>query len=333
MAASIVYPTRNDPAVWDITWTVTLIVSALGLSALPAVFGGLQVAGDGRTPGLTRSAVIEDHASAEPNRRGWILLVVRKELRLQSLTLAISGLYVLWCVAVAFTRRGNPQYSGPTFEALSNLHALLIPIIAGAFASAEERQLGTLMSQLLAPKATWKSWTIKVSVAIALTFGLGYGLPLLMGWVAPQPDRFRIHAELMIASVALLSVSTWVSSLSTSGLWALLATLPLLAAAAFAGHFLFDPFQHALRAFPENPALITRRGIQLVQPLVYDVSVVLALGLPGLMFSFAGRNHRSMDRSWRGAGTQVLLALTYCLLAVLILSATSSIAWNTLGRR
>ena len=52
---------------------------------------------------------------------------------------------------------------------LSVVHLALVPILAGALASAEERRLGTLEWQVLQPTATWKQWLIKATVVIALS--------------------------------------------------------------------------------------------------------------------------------------------------------------------
>ena len=52
---------------------------------------------------------------------------------------------------------------------LSVVHLALVPILAGALASAEERRLGTLEWQVLQPTATWKQWLVKATVVIALS--------------------------------------------------------------------------------------------------------------------------------------------------------------------
>ena len=122
--------------------------------------------------------------------------------------------------------------------ALGVVHLALVPILAGALASAEERRLGTLEWQVLQPTATWKQWLVKVTVVVALSIVVSLA-PLVLLYLLYGADR---HAHVIwvltsglplsqaIVIVAGLAIATlYVSSLSTSGIRAIMTSIPVLA--------------------------------------------------------------------------------------------------------
>ena len=86
-------------------------------------------------------------------------LLVKKELRLQQLTFAVSGLYLIGWVSLMSFRPMAPELRVTLLFILTIFHSGAIPLLAGSMASAEERQLGTLEWQVLLPMARWKQWS------------------------------------------------------------------------------------------------------------------------------------------------------------------------------
>ena len=328
---NIFYPERSDATATNLTWYATLVLSAAGLLLLFRQFGRLEIAGDGavRSPSARRAMAAE--GAGRPAPRHWIGLVVRKELRLQQMTFAVSALYVLACLASAVAQRLNPDYMGATFYALSGLHAVFIALLAGALASAEERQLGTLGVQLLTPQAAWTQWTIKSGTAVALALALGVGLPLLLMWTSPA-NRSGFSSEIVIWSLLLTSLGLYVSALSTSSLWALLASFPAIGLALLIGFVALWPMgyvtSHWIRPMAVRVASATSASghTASIRSVEEPVAVLLVIGLGCLAIVFAGRNHRSLDRSVRSVAGQVLWLAAYAAVAVIILQTFSEIA-------
>jgi hypothetical protein len=173
------------------TWYGTLVASTVGLLALGFVFPRAEVAGDGRASS-NRPAPAETPAAprvagtSHGRRRHWIWLSIAKELRLQQLTFAVSGLFVLFGAAIVIAQRMDPPYAGPGIGALAVLHGAFIAMIAGSRASAEERHLGVLAAQTLHPRAAWQQSFLKVGVTLSVVLVLASHSP-----VAVQPARCR----------------------------------------------------------------------------------------------------------------------------------------------
>ncbi len=327
------YPLRDGLQAWPIVWYGTLVASALGIAAFALVFHRLQVAGDGegRPAASARGAADRRGLSGARVVFGhWTWLSVKKELRLQQMTFAVSGLYVAGAVLVSILQRSNPLYVGPTFAALSALHGLFIPLLAGCLASAEERQMGTLATGLLQPRAAWTQWAIKVGVAAALALTLGLGLPALLAWLPPI-DRFQASAEFGVAAVLVLGAGVYVSSLSSNTLWALIVSFPVMGIAVEVAGVSVGPIVRILnQAMPIVPGPPTAGGLRVasIRAIEDGVAIALALGFVMLLSVFAGRNHRSLDRSVRVVANQVAGLILYAIGAATVSFAVSRLLWG-----
>jgi hypothetical protein len=133
-----------------------------------------------------------DALSATPRRRSAYWLMVNKELRLQQLSFVVSALIVVEWLIVSILRRIVPEFAGPPFGAVTVLYSAVLAMLIGSFASAEERQLGTLEWQVLLPIPAWKQWTVKVATAIGLVLLLGIGLPALLTLLQRSSGDVRI---------------------------------------------------------------------------------------------------------------------------------------------
>lgn len=165
-----------------------------------------------------------DRQSLRTKGRTWQL--VRKELRLQQATFVVSGIYVVVCVAVIVVRQFDPAMMTGALYFATVLNSGLVSLMAGSIAIAEERSLGAAEWHTLLPFALWRQWLIKASVALGLTFALA---------VVPALILEALNAETGVGDgmepptvIALCIVALYVSSVSSSGLRALLASLPAI---------------------------------------------------------------------------------------------------------
>lgn len=197
------------------------------------LFGRLE-AFDG-TPGATAARVRPDspglgvgrarRTDGAYGRATWLL--IRKELHLQQMTLAVSGLFVLVWLGLMLHRALTPDQAHPLLPAVVLLHAMLVPLLVGAQASAGEREVGALEWQLLLPVSRARQWTIKVGSAIGLTVLLNLGLPILLAVLHPTPDDLLYSHWLLAAVVLLTLIALYTSSLASSVLAALLVSIPV----------------------------------------------------------------------------------------------------------
>jgi len=232
---------------------------------------------------------------AAPDRRQHpVWRLVSKELRLQQLTFVVFAIYVV----------GSLKLIGHVSDATVDLHAALsglysgiLTVLIGSLASAEEREYGTLESQLLLPIASSTQWAVKVGVTLGLALLLAIGLPALI--VGSNGRAVRINDWYACAILILAVTSLYISSLCSTGIRALLmsvaaAPLVLLVLAQFT---------------------FKSRHLTMSQALLLACFLILVLW-------FGHDNHRSTEReAWR-IGRQVFvmtgcLALAGVVLAVL----------------
>ncbi len=156
-----------------------------------------------------------------------------KELHLLEITFVVSGLYVAAWLAVAVVGESLfPTRQAGYMDVATLLHAAAIPLLAGSLASAEERQLGTLASQVLLPIAAWRQWALKAAVVLALSLGLALGVPaVLYALFASSPGPVRLGWPQAAAIAAVATSSLYVSSLSTNGVRALLGIVAVVSVA------------------------------------------------------------------------------------------------------
>ena len=244
-----------------------------------------------------------------------VWLLAKKELRLQQLTFVVSGLYVLAWGALALVRQIVSGFEGIPIGALTGLHSGAIALLSGSLASAEERQFGTLESQVLLPMATWEQWAVKAGMALGLTLLLGAGLPALLGNLDPSADSVRVNTAFAAVLVLCTAGSLYVSSLAATGLRAVLASVfVIIVLPLFLGSFVipavFQTFHVLLPA-----------GYILSRSWAVPFAVAVATGLFALLLWFGLVNHRSSERGlahvwpqaiWIGA----LLTLGMVLLVV-----------------
>jgi hypothetical protein len=274
------------------------------------------------SPGLTRHHPV------------WLL--VKKELRLQQMALTISGLYVGGWSGLMVMRYLAPVPELDFINALTVFYSGLIALIIGSLACAEERQMGTLECQVLLPMATWKQWGVKVAAVVGLSMILALGLPLVltggMAWLPPVAHGPFAWAVTAIPIVLLTIGGLYVSSLCTSGLWALLMSLPALWGAVLLVWLVVDPMERvAFFIMSDVPALVIPQGVRRehADVIVLGTTLMLGTALSGVVLRLALANYRSADRAPSRVAEQVIGiagSLTVALLLLVVVSFQAAVA-------
>ena len=219
---------------------------------------------------------------------------------------AVAGLNVLgWLAFVTF----GPVVSHSTdvFFALTTFYGIMASLLVGSLASAEERQLGTHEWQVLTPIASSTQWAVKAGVVLGLALLLAFGLPVLLTSINPGLEGFR-WPLLVVAVVVLTSGGLYVSSVSASGLWAMLASLSAVFGVVWFGLFLKFRLSEMLG-----------RGFNLDLPPDSALDLMLAVAFVVLLLWLALVNHRSAERAGRRIWAQGLW-LVLCLTAQIIVT-------------
>jgi hypothetical protein len=257
-------------------------VTLLGLSAIAAVaswhiFMRLEAL-DGLGSPLNLGASYAQRR-VEPRRQGPIWLLVKKELGLQQIVFVVSALQLLATPLVKFLERSEDV----TIDAAATiLYSGALALLIGALASAEERRFGTHESQLLLPIALSKQWGIKAVVALGLSLLLAFAVPaLLILW---SGEDFNANPWNAVGLLGLTVVGLYVSSMCSSGLRALLVSLPvtvvvMLPAVWLVAHLGWPPVR----------------------------SIFLLGGFCTVVLWLAFLNHRSADHRARRVAQQVLV--------------------------
>ena len=258
---------------------------------------------------------------------GTLTALVRKELRLQQMTVVVVGLFIVASAALWMLSRVNPEFWQVPIEAIAALYGALLVILIGSVASAEERQLGTLPSQLLLPIAARTQWAVKVATTLSLALLLGVGVPMLVtflfsvseGPTAWHPRRVK---EALAAVVLLTSCCLYVSSLSSSAVRAMVNSIPAVIAGAvfvMTSVALVMSIGYRLITGPYGQNRIVNhelaRSFDMSSAALY---VWLAVPVAAMFLWFAFTNHRSMERQVPRVALQVL-ALVFTAACCLVL--------------
>jgi hypothetical protein len=296
-------------------------------------YGEVQLVPRITTPSATRR---RSHPAA---------LLVKKELRLHLLAVAVAALYSGGWIAMRLARF-DLQIAGQSFEVITGMYSAFIAVLVGATASAEERAMGMTASQTLQPYAFWRQWTVKVTVTVAVAIVLGpvlaaaleAGFPLIgdSGNAYMAPSRLnlpRIWLRFFGASSAVLAIlSLHVSTLSSGALRALMLTLPycfvlgsLYTSLSYQTYELLDgwlrdptlegPFWWQvtrLRGFP-------RTAISWSMSIERWLGPLALVGLLATALTFGFRNHRSAEHS-RVATRQLLSMVLYTVAAGILVT-------------
>jgi hypothetical protein len=361
------YPDDATSAV-TVAWYGTLAVSTIGFVAMGLLFPKAEVAGEGQASSPDRPAPVGTLAAAvgagraTRKYRHWIWLSIAKELRLQQLTLAVSGLFLPLGAVIVIAQRMEPPYAGPGIGALVTVHGVFVAVIAGSRASAEERHLGILAAQSLHPRAAWQQWFLKVSVTLSVVLVLATALPWLFNlvdadkyfvrtgqstrYVAPVDDWFGLESEYFAGIALACLAAVYVSSLSSNSLWALLSCLPT-AGVILAVIVAVDPILRPLRRtlwrtvyfVPDlmekgwrDPGWRVFEGnLRLFQGVQDYLIIILGLSFTLFVLYLAHRNHRTLEHGTRRIAIQAAMLAASLVVAIATYFGASHLAWSLIG--
>jgi hypothetical protein len=217
--------------------------------------------------------------------------LMKKELRLQQPTMAVTVLYVAACAIGVVFRLPGPAPAVSFLGTATVIYVLGIPTLVGSLATAEERQLGTLAWQLQLPIPAWQQWTIKAVTVFGLALLLSSVLPSLVLSALRPMERSFVGAPIVFAIVT-TAVSMYVSSLCSSAVRAVVAAVVV---GALALRLILVP----------SLWLGRERGF-----IVLLAAVVL------LLVGFASRNHQQEEPSAARIGRQALSIALVALVGV-----------------
>jgi hypothetical protein len=235
-----------------------------------------------------------------------------KEVHLQQLAFVVAGLYIIGWALLLLAQRYIPSWSTFPLGAVMLLYCIGLAIMIGALASAEERQHGTLDWQLLQPAPAWQQWMVKVGVTLGLALLFGAGLPVLLNQLTPL-EGFRAHrmtGDFMELIVLLTASSLYISSLSSSGVRAMVLSLPSGMAVALFVQMVSGALRWATLklAGPLMADIVTGAvapaSIEPAEVVIFAARAFLLTLVPLLLW-FGFVNHRSSERTVRRIFQQV----------------------------
>jgi hypothetical protein len=313
-------------------WRAELALAGIGAVMTWRTFMRLEAL-DGPRAHITLPAWLRrpmaDTARLEPPGLWWTLL--RKELRLQQMTFVLSAIYAGLWTAIQLARQIDPDtmYLGPTLGSITTLHVGLVALMAGALPSAEERQFGTADWKVLLPVAAWRQWALKAGLAISIAVVLAVGLPVLLEWVSTSPDHLDVDEQTLPVVILLTSAALYVSSMSTSGLRALLASFPAIAVAFVVAITVLFPLSQLVNAGLRPVAKTLVRPGAFDGRAVIDFSWALAIGLFGglaiVLLVLGFLNDRSAERGRSRVIRQVIWLAAYVLICVIVVAFAAAV--------
>jgi ABC-type transport system involved in multi-copper enzyme maturation permease subunit len=207
-------------------------------------------------------------AANSPRRRKPIFALLKKELQLQQVSLlGGAGLLVLHA-GVIWLRTHHTFAKDSAGEGLTSIFWMLwlvLPVMIGAMAVAEERRLGVMEGQLCLPVSRRVQFVIKVFLALLLGTLLGGVLPMLLETGAHNlifksennPGDFPYAMQLSIVALAawLALVSFFASSLARNFLQAIGCAIGTFIGSALIGSALVNGRMFFLDYIPMRSVL------------------------------------------------------------------------------
>ena len=287
-------------------WSAMTALSAGAVLGTWLMFRRLEAI-DGPASDIQLPAAWRSAETRAPARRHPIWLLVKKELRLQQMAFVVAGLYLAGWATLSSVRHFVPEILGPPVGVVALLYAGFQALLIGSLASAEERELGTLPTQVLLPMATWRQWLVKAATSLALALALGIGWAVLLSALHPSPDDIRVNPVHIGLVILLTTSSLYVSTLCSSGVKASVVSL------------LGGPVLVLLLRWLDTGLTVALRTLGVAQWPASAKAGALSLWLvPGmaagyvvLALWFGMSNHRSVERAAVRARPQAIWIFCY----------------------
>jgi hypothetical protein len=172
--------------------------------------------------------------------RGPIASLLKKELRLQQVSFLLAGVFCLiavmgFCVLPLYRGLGQGILGGDY-----GVFLVLLPLVAGAMAVAEERGWGLSEWHLTLPPSTFQQWSAKMLAVLPTSVVLGLLLPATMFLVGEPLLRgngpgaaippVNVLGGFVLGQLLLASVAVYAASFSKTTMRAILAAFAILIA-------------------------------------------------------------------------------------------------------
>lgn len=176
----------NDQSIGRIIMAALAVYSVAGFCVAALLFRRWQDAqwtgGEVSFPFFKKFAGLGTTSiSLRPRHRFFALLW--KEIQLHQVNILIAGLLLLLHLSSFIIRKIHPHFNNPDLQFVLQsiwLLWLLMPVLIGCSAIAEERRLGIMESQLTLPVSRRAQLLIKFFTALILSLFLGAAVPLLL---------------------------------------------------------------------------------------------------------------------------------------------------------
>ena len=256
--------------------------------------------------------------SAErPAPRHPLWLLMWKELHLQQMTLVVVVLFCIGWAVLSLLKDLVPAFADAPLVPVTIIYFVLLSVLIGGLASAEERNLGVVQWQMLLPMAAWQQWLVKVAVALGLALVMGVALPILLNYLSPAPDDFEIGRLWRLTAImitVLTSFSLYVSSLSGSALRAMLLAFPTGIGALVPVMWIQAALFESTVAMTGGHGSVIRSYSGQIGWMAAGLAAVIVMSALTLAFV----NHRSVEGGFRRIAIQVLWLVAVPLAGVLI---------------
>jgi ABC-type transport system involved in multi-copper enzyme maturation permease subunit len=288
-----------------------------------------------RLPGGLELVLTRPLAGVSSRFRGPFATLLKKELRLQQISFLLAGLFGLVAVAGCCLMPHYRNLGEGMLGADCGVYVILLPLVAGAMAVAEEKGWELAEWQRTLPPSVFQQWAAKMLAAISTSLALGLLLPAalflvgdrLFGAPGPKSPLPPVYEFLpwVLSQMLVTSVAVYAASFCKSTLRAILAAFGIVAAGCGAFALLASGTEETVRRVVAwiGPLHVgeglLRVGASMVVPLL---SVALGFVLC-LVQWFAWSNFRR----YRPSPLRVLIQLAVVFLSVWLVS----VAILTLG--
>jgi ABC-type transport system involved in multi-copper enzyme maturation permease subunit/alpha-tubulin suppressor-like RCC1 family protein len=262
-----------------------MIVSVLGLYSLAGLFfarwlffRAQDVQWSGGTIVMPEMRGLARLKSATGSLRRWRpqAALFWKEIQLHQSQFVLAGALALLHLGALATRKFGDFRKNSDMEFILEIFWglwLVMPMLVGAAAVAEERKLGTIAGQLCLPVKRRTQFGVKLRVVLLLSVLFGAVMPLLLEGLRILPD-VHYGFDRFMAFVGMEGVVGWQSNMSTvrSFLWYCLGSLnPLLPLLTLLG------MATTIGAIAFYASTLARNTLQALAPTVLGIIVFSTL--------------------------------------------------------
>jgi ABC-type transport system involved in multi-copper enzyme maturation permease subunit len=156
--------------------------------------------------------------------RYWFFTLLRKEFQLHQVNLLIAVIILFLHLASVFILKIHPHFQNPEVKSIMEtiwVLWLLMPLLIGSAAAAEEHRLGVIESQLCLPVTRRAQLFIKFCVALVLSLALGGVMPFI---IEKSSD---LSYWVVVTSAGIFFISFYASSVARTTIQAIGLTIVL----------------------------------------------------------------------------------------------------------